>query len=317
MTAHQPDIQSLVTDPFDTRLTIDLAALASNYAVLKAAASGAEVAPAVKADGYGIGAAMVADRLWAEGARGFYTARLSEGLALRESLGDREATIYVLDGVTPGSAPAMEAARLTPVLNSLPQIEAWNSHARGGRLAATIHVDTGMNRLGLRIEELQVLLGAMDRLKHVEVTGVMSHLACANEPAHPLNARQLERFQEAAALFPNARKSLANSAGIFLGSDYAFDQVRPGVSLTVADRAMCRTPGSRPSPPWKRRSCRPATCRAARASAMARPIPPPTIPASPSSRPAMPTASRARLIRAAQCGSTASVARCSAASPWT
>ncbi|WP_421737706.1 alanine racemase [Caulobacter sp.] len=220
-----------MTDPFDTRLTIDLAALASNYAVLKAEASGAEVAPAVKADGYGIGAAIVADRLWAEGARGFYTARLSEGLALRESLGDREATIYVLDGVTPGSAPAMEAARLTPVLNSLPQIEAWNSHARGGRLAATIHIDTGMNRLGLRLEEVRVLLGAMDRLKHVEITQVMSHLACANAPAHPLNARQLERFQEAAALFPDARKSLASSAGIFLGADYAFDQVRPGVSL--------------------------------------------------------------------------------------
>lgn len=220
-----------MTDPSDSRLTIDLDALSANYHVLRAAASGADVAPAVKADAYGVGAALVADRLWDEGARSFYTARLSEGLALRQSLGDRDATIHVLDGVTPGSADALVAARLTPVLNSLPQIEAWNSQARSGRLAASLHIDTGMNRLGLRLEEVRVLLAAMDRLKHVEVTQVISHLACANEPDHPLNARQLERFHEAAALFPQARRSLANSAGVFLGEAYAFDQVRPGISL--------------------------------------------------------------------------------------
>ena len=220
-----------MTDPSDSRLTIDLDALSANYHALRDAASGAEVAPAVKADAYGVGAAIVAHRLWDEGARSFYTARLSEGLALRQSLGDRDATIHVLDGVTPGSAAALEDARLTPTLNSLPQIEAWNSHARGGRLAATLHIDTGMNRLGLRLEEARVLLGAMDRLKHVEITQVMSHLACANTPDHPLNVKQLERFHEATTLFQHARRSLANSAGIFLGGAYCFDQVRPGISL--------------------------------------------------------------------------------------
>lgn len=214
-----------------SRLTLDLDALASNHAVLRAAAGGAEVAPAVKADGYGLGAALVAGRLWDEGARRFYVARLSEGLALRRALGDRAATIYLLDGVTPGSAPAIEAAGLTPVLNSLPQVEAWNSHARGRTLDAALHIDTGMNRLGLRPEEAVVLTGAMDRLKHVDIGLVISHLACASEPDHPLNARQLARFVEAAAMFPNARRSLANSGGIFLGGDYLFDQVRPGISL--------------------------------------------------------------------------------------
>ena len=212
-------------------LTLDLDALASNHAVLKAAASGAEIAPAVKADGYGLGAALVAGRLWDDGARGFYVARLSEGVVLRRSLGDRGATIYLLDGVTPGSAPSIEAAGLTPVLNSLPQVEAWNSHARGRVLDAALHIDTGMNRLGLRPEEAAVLVGAMDRLKHVNIALVISHLACASEPDHPLNARQLARFTEAAALFPNARRSLANSGGIFLGGDYHFDQGRPGISL--------------------------------------------------------------------------------------
>ncbi|KRA60292.1 alanine racemase [Caulobacter sp. Root655] len=212
-------------------LTLDLDALASNHAVLRAQAGGAEIAPAVKADGYGLGAALVAARLWDEGARSFYVARLSEGLALRRALGDRAATIYLLDGVTPGSAPAIEAARLTPVLNSLPQIEAWNSHARGRVLDAALHIDTGMNRLGLRPEEAVVLTGAMDRLGHVNIDLVISHLACASEPGHPLNAHQLTRFTETAALFPDARRSLANSGGIFLGDDYRFDQARPGISL--------------------------------------------------------------------------------------
>jgi alanine racemase len=212
-------------------LTLDLDALASNHAVLRAQAGGAEVAPAVKADGYGLGAALVADRLWDEGARSFYVARLSEGLALRRALGDRAATIYLLDGVTPGSGPAIETAGLTPVLNSLPQVEAWNSQARGRVLDAALHIDTGMNRLGLRPEEAAVLTGAMDRLKHVNIVLVISHLACASEPDHPLNALQLARFTQAAALFPNARRSLANSGGVFLGGDYQFDQVRPGISL--------------------------------------------------------------------------------------
>ena len=148
-----------------SRLTLDLDALAANFAALSKRAGGVELAPAVKADGYGLGAVLVAGRLWEEGARSFYVARLSEGVALRRALGDRAAAIYLLDGVTPGSAPTIEAAGLTPVLNSLPQIEAWNSHARGRVLDAALHIDTGMNRLGLRPEEAVVLTGAMDRLK--------------------------------------------------------------------------------------------------------------------------------------------------------
>lgn len=220
-----------MTDLHDARLTIDLDALAANYGALKARAGGAEVAPAVKADAYGLGATAVADRLWAEGARSFYVARVAEGVALRAALGDREASIYVLDGATPGAGDALEGARLTPVLNSLPQIEAWNAQARSGRLKAALHLDTGMNRLGLRPEELKVLVGATDRLKRIDLELVISHLACADVPDHAMNARQLERFTEAVALLPNARKSFANSAGLFLGEAYRFDQARPGISL--------------------------------------------------------------------------------------
>lgn len=215
----------------EARLTLDLDALAANYAALSRRAGDVALAPAVKADGYGLGAGRIADRLWAEGARTFYVARLSEGVALRQALRDREATIYVLDGATPGSGDTLEGAKLTPVLNSLPQIEAWNAQARAGRLRAALHVDTGMNRLGLRPEEVKVLVGAFDRLKRLDLELVISHLACADVPSHPLNQSQLERFQEAAALLPNARRSLANSAGLFLGEAYRFDQARPGISL--------------------------------------------------------------------------------------
>ncbi|MET3665663.1 alanine racemase [Caulobacter sp. 1776] len=220
-----------MTDLHDARITIDLDALAANHAALRARAGGAELAPALKADGYGLGAAEVADRLWAEGARSFYVARLAEGVALRRALGDREATIYVLDGATPGSGDTLQGADLVPVLNSLPQIEAWNAQARSGRLKAALHVDTGMNRLGLRPEEVKVLVGATDRLKRLDLDLVISHLACADEPAHPLNTRQLALFEEVAALLPHARRSLANSAGLFLGEAYRFDQARPGIGL--------------------------------------------------------------------------------------
>ncbi len=212
-------------------LTVDLDALAANFAVLRREAGGAEVAPALKADGYGLGVGPIARRLWAEGARRMFVARLSEGLALRAIL--PEAQIYVLDGCMPGEAARFWAAGLTPVLNSLPQIETWLAFARGqGRtLEAAIHVDTGMNRLGLRPEEADMLVAASDRLRGVEVGLIMSHLACAGEPSHPLNARQAERFAAVRALFPDARASLANTAGTFSGPAYRFDMVRPGVGL--------------------------------------------------------------------------------------
>jgi alanine racemase len=221
-------------DPFHAHLTIDLNALAHNYAALRHVAGGAQVAPVVKADAYGLGAAQVATRLWAEGAREFFVARISEGEALHAALGpDQPATIYVLDGAPSGSASRLQACDLTPVLNSAAQVSEWSSHGRAisGGLRAALQIDTGMNRLGLRLEEAKALVQSMDGLRGLSIELVMSHLACASEPAHLANAAQLARFQEARALFPEARASLANSGGIFLGPDYLFDLVRPGISL--------------------------------------------------------------------------------------
>ncbi len=203
-----------VTSP---RLTIDLDALAANYRTLSVQAQGAEVAPVVKADGYGLGAAEVARRLIADGARTFFVARPSEGVSLRSALGG-EPVIYVLDGCPEGAAAALKASALTPVLNTMDQVADW------GEDDAALMIDTGLNRLG-------VTAGDAKALAERRFSIVMSHLACADDPAHPMNDRQRERFGALAALFPGARRSLAASDGLFLGSDFTFDMVRTGICL--------------------------------------------------------------------------------------
>ena len=203
------------------RLTIDLDALAANHAVLRAAASGAEVAPVVKADGYGLGAGPVARRLWAEGARTFFVARLSEGAALRAALGgERTATIFVLDGLGSAELNDFQGAGLTPVLNSPADADRW----RPTGAPAALHIDTGMNRLGVTAEEAEAC-------RDLNIVHVISHLACAAEADNPRNRTQLERFRQTRAWFPHATASLSASAGVFLGADFAFDLVRPGISL--------------------------------------------------------------------------------------
>ena len=222
-----------MTDLSRARLTVDLDALAENHRMLRLRAGNAEVAPVVKADGYGLGAGPVSRRLWAEGARSFFVARIEEGESLRAELGaDRPATIYVLDGPADGAMPRLKAEALTPVLNSLAQVEDAAAFGRGhGDVRAALHIDTGLNRLGLRPEEAESLALASDRLAGLQLCLVMSHLACAADPAHPMNDRQLERFRQAASAFPGVRRSLANSGGLFLSPDYAFDLVRPGITL--------------------------------------------------------------------------------------
>jgi alanine racemase len=215
------------------RLTVDLDALAANYALFRAMAGAAEVAPVVKANGYGLGVGEVAGRLWAEGARSFFVARLEEGEALRALLGPaRPADIHVLDGAVAGSVPRLTAAGLIPTLNSPGQVEAASAWGRAhGALACGVQIDTGLNRLGFRIEEIQALAEAPDRLQGLDIGLVLSHLACGDLDAHPLNARQEGRFRKARALFPAARASLAATSGLFLGPAYHHELVRVGVGL--------------------------------------------------------------------------------------
>jgi len=214
-------------DPSASRLTVDLDALAANYALLKAQGA-AEVAPVVKADAYGLGIEPVARRLFAEGARRFFVARLAEGERLRRVLKGADTTIYVLDGCPSGAADRLKAAGLTPVLNSIEQAADWRI---GGGRSAALMLDTGLNRLGLTEEDARALAADPARLQGVEIEAVMSHLACADQPSHPMNRLQLDRFNALTALFPDARRSLAASDGLFLGEDFALDMVRTGICL--------------------------------------------------------------------------------------
>ena len=200
------------------RLTVDLNALARNFHTL-AAASGAPVHPVVKADSYGLGAAVCARRLMVEGARTFFVARAAEGEALRRALG-AEPAIYVLDGCVAGTEAALIASDLRPVLNHGDQLAAWRA-AGGG--ACGLQIDTGMNRLGFRPEDAPAPFEGLDL--------ILSHLACADDPAEPMNGRQRDDFAAVAVRYPGAVRSFANSGGCFLGPDYAFDAVRPGICL--------------------------------------------------------------------------------------
>lgn len=199
-------------------LTVDLDALAYNFHALQAAA-GVPAHPVVNADAYGLGAIACAGRLMAEGADTFFVARVTEGETLRAALGPVP-TIYVLDGAPADTAARLIAADLHPVLYHPAQLAAWRA---AGPAPCGLQIDTGLNRLGFRPEDAPAPFPGLQL--------VLSHLACADDPAEPMNRRQRDAFAAVAARYPDALKSLANSGGCFLGSDYGFDAVRPGICL--------------------------------------------------------------------------------------
>jgi len=212
-------------------LEIDLAAIVANWRLLAAKAAPAECAAVVKADAYGLGAAPVARALATAGCSRFFVATLDEGIALRAALGppvaNRRPAIAVLNGPPPGTAAEFVAAQLEPVLNEPGQLAEWSRLAVADRPPAMLHVDTGMSRLGLSAAEL----AAASELHSLGAGFLLSHLACADVPDHPLNMRQRARFLAARRQFPALKASLAASSGVFLGRDFHFDLVRPGAAL--------------------------------------------------------------------------------------
>jgi alanine racemase len=228
-------------------LTVDLGAIAANWRGLRDAgrAGGRPIdcAAVLKADAYGTGAAIVGPRLAAEGCRQFFVAHLDEGIALRGVVPDH--SIYVLNGLLPGTEADFVEFGLTPVLNHLGQLNAWRAAAQrySRPLDAVIHIDTGMHRLGLAPEEAQLLAGERGRLRGLRLALLMSHLVVSEEPNNPINGEQLSRFRSFVRTMPGAPASLANSSGIFLGPDYHFDLLRPGAALY----GINPTPG-RPNP---------------------------------------------------------------------
>ncbi|HVU30635.1 MAG TPA: alanine racemase [Sphingomicrobium sp.] len=200
------------------RLTIDRSAIQANWRWLKERA-GVRAGAAIKADGYGLGALETGKALIEAGCRDFFVSTWAEAEALRGLMDDF--SLVVLHGVGPQDAASAAGSRARPCLNTVEQVARWKEIAPGR--SCDVMVDTGMNRLGLRPSEID----ALDGLK---IDTLHSHLACADEES-PMNAMQLERFRAVTSAVPAARYSLANSAGICLGSDYSFDLVRPGLSL--------------------------------------------------------------------------------------
>ena len=213
-------------------LTVRLSALAANYREVLRRAAPAKAAPVVKANAYGMGIVPVAHALANAGADTFFVARLEEGIEARALLPD--ARIFVLDGVAPGTAPALHTYRLTPVLNSLEEIAEWSARARAERQAldAAVQIDTGINRSGLSHAELAQLAGRVrESLGGLNLVLILSHLARADEAGHAMNLTQLARFRAALAALPPAPASLAASAGIELPREFQFDLVRPGIAI--------------------------------------------------------------------------------------
>jgi alanine racemase len=212
-------------------LTIDLVAVKENWRRLKARAGSAECGAAVKGNAYGLGIDPVARALWDAGCRSYFVARPKEGEELRAIL--PEATIYVLDGLFAGQAEFYAKLNLCPALISTSEAREWSAFGRvyGRKLPCAIHVDTGINRLGFSAAEFAALQEDSFTMEGLNVSLLMSHLACADDAGHPMNRRQAEAFKAVRARLPGVPASLANSSGIFLGDGFTHDLVRPGIAL--------------------------------------------------------------------------------------
>jgi alanine racemase len=202
------------------RLTVDLPALQANYLTLCQAAAPGRCGAVVKANAYGLGAVPVVERLVQSGCDAFFVATLEEGIQVRACA--PRASVFVFSGVDAQSASGLAEADLTPMLNASFQIEHWRGRAK----PAAIHLDTGMGRLGFPWDEVRPEL-----FEGFDVSLLVTHLACADEPNHPLNALQVKRFAEAAARFPGVPTSIGNSAGTLSGTATRGDLCRPGIAL--------------------------------------------------------------------------------------
>jgi alanine racemase len=211
-------------------LTIDLAAIEANWRALGRELRTVECAAVVKANAYGMGLEPVTTTLANAGCKTFFVADLAEARAVRSYAG--EATIYVLDGFTSDWGDALIEINARPVINSTTELAEWDAFvsANSWRGGAALHIDTGMRRLGITPDEAAALAPRAQTENH-GIALVMSHLACADTPDHPLNEAQIKLFRELRMLYAGIPASLANSSGIFLGDATHYDLARPGAAL--------------------------------------------------------------------------------------
>jgi alanine racemase len=213
------------------RLTVDLGALKRNWQALDRVSRGALTGAVVKADAYGTGIAQASRAFYEAGARFFFAATPDEGIAVRAALPE-DSHIFILSGLYPGSAPLYVGERLMPCLASIPMLEEWLQAcaASNQALPAALHFDTGINRLGFRLNETSIVKRLIDSIGYAPQM-IMSHLACADTPAHEKNRTQLALFTSVMAQFPGIPASLSNSAGLMSNRENHFQMVRPGIAL--------------------------------------------------------------------------------------
>ncbi len=227
------------------RLTVDVAALARNWRALEKVSAGALCGAVVKADAYGTGIVPASEAFYGAGARFFFAATVDEGIAVRGALPD--AHVFILDGLYPGASETYAGERLMPILSSVSMIEEWLAMCvrRSEAVPAALHFDTGMNRLGIRLNEIGIVKRRLDELGFAPQM-VMSHFACADQPSHEKNRTQMALFQSVLGQFPNIPASISNSAALMTGREHHFQMVRPGVAL-YGGRAVAgrRNPMSR------------------------------------------------------------------------
>ncbi len=211
-------------------LAVDLDAVEANWRALAHQLLTVECAAVVKANAYGLGLEAVTAKLVKAGCKTFFVADLAE--ARRARARAREATIYVLNGYVPEAGSAFAELNVQPVINSTAELAEWDAFvtAHDWRGGAALHVDTGMNRLGISADEAAALALRVQHENH-GITLLMSHLACAEIADHPLNAEQIRLFRELRMLYHGVPASVANSSGIFLGDTAHFDMARPGAAL--------------------------------------------------------------------------------------
>jgi len=212
-------------------LTVDLDALVANWRKLEKTAVPTECAGVIKADAYGCGVGPVAGALAAAGCKTFFVATLSEARAARAAL-PPSAALYVLNGFFQNTGEDYATYDCRPVIGDLNELAEWDVFCRrtGWKGGAAIHIDTGMNRLGLSVTAAQGIIPRINAGDH-GITLVMSHLVSAEQLNNPVNARQLGAFREIASEFTGVPASLANSSGVFLGASFQFDLMRPGAAL--------------------------------------------------------------------------------------
>src|SRR3984957_8882873 len=221
-------------------LAVDLDAVADNWQALTRRLFAVECGAVVKANAYGLGLEPVTARLAKAGCKTFFVADVAEARRARNRA--HEAAIYVLNGFSPEAANAFAELNVQPVINSTVELAEWDAFVatQGWRGGAAIHIDTGMNRLGMSAEEAAALALRLQQENH-GITLLMSHLACAEVQDHPLNASQIRLFRELRMLYHGVPASLANSAGIFIGDTAHFDVARPGAALYAINPTPGRT----------------------------------------------------------------------------